>query len=187
MTFVKIPQYPDYLINEEGQVLSTKSGNILTEHTQSSGYKYYSFYVDGKNKNFMTHRLLCHTFKGMDLFDESLEVDHEDRCKSNNALDNLKVLSKQNHILKTLKDKGYHIKQLCQCGNQKVQRQQCCITCWSRANPLKAAELTQVDIEVQVQHNGWVQAGRLFGMSDNGLRKRYFKLSGKDPKTLKKL
>ena len=187
---IPVPQYPEYLVNEQGIVLSTKSGRVLSQHTQSSGYKYYSFFIEGKNRNILVHRLLQHVFLDLpDLYNEEYEVDHKDENKLNNSLDNLQVLLKKDHVSKSISQRGYieHCpkSKVCSCGNLKQPMANTCSTCYNTLR--KKQDITVEDLEQAVHQHGWVKAQASFNMSDNGLRKRYKAISGKDPKTLKKL
>jgi hypothetical protein len=99
--------------------------------------------------------------------DSDLEVDHIDTNPTNNNIKNLQALSKEDHLDKTLSDKG-----------------------WSRRLPslpreLKYKDITAEEIEYWVTNFSWVRAGKELGLSDNGLRKRYKLLTGKCPKTIK--
>ncbi len=185
LMFLEIPEYPEYSINTLGQVLSSKSGNILIHHTNSSGYLYVSLWIDGRNKNLLVHRLLARVFKDLPSLDSDLEVDHKDRNKTNIELNNLVVLTKEEHNLKTLKDLGYISKldRCCEvCG---VQISKNATLCREHSNPTKNPQITIEEIEYWVRNYSWVRAGKELGLSDNGLRKRYKSLSGKDPKNIK--
>jgi len=181
---VKIPGYEDYGISENGLVYSYKSNKYLTTHKNNKGYNYVTFCISGKNKNLLVSRLLMFMFGNLPSLDSNLEVDHIDMNKDNNHLSNLQVLSKESHEDKTHRERGNTIGvSLCECGNKKLHNSKVCKVC--SENNLIRPEITKEIIEAEVFALGWVGAGRVLGLSDNGLRKRYKRLNG-NPKELGK-
>lgn len=58
-----------------------------------------------------------------------------------------------------------------------------CGHCYSQ--PLVNNAITVKDIEYWVINFSWTRASKELGLSDNGLRKRYTKLTGKSPKEIR--
>lgn len=183
--FVSIPEYQDYLISPSGEVYSTKSSRLLSISTNTSGYKYITVRKDNKSKNLLLHRVLAAQFLKLDLF-SNLEVDHRDCNKLNNSLDNLQILTKDEHIIKTIEERGLRVRQqeYCSCGTIKTFGAKVCSSCQSK--PIVSETIEQAQIEYWVTKFSWVRAQKELGMSDTGLRKRYRQLTGKDPKCLTK-
>lgn len=184
--FTKIKNFEDYGISECGKVYSYKSSKILTPTKNSSGYYQVFFTVENVRYSFLLHRLLAFVFKDLpDLYSE-LEVDHIDTDPSNNKLDNLQVLSKKKHQHKTLKNRGLDFKNnYCGCGKllQKNHYKECKECRKSKSEQLV---LKVEDIIYWVTNHSWLRASKELGMSDNGLRKFYKKVTGNFPKLLKK-
>jgi len=83
---MEINGYPDYLIYEDGRIWSKKSDKYLKPQLYGNGYYYISL---GKKKNrHSIHRLLAQHF--IPNPDKKDFVDHIDRNKTNNSLDNLR-------------------------------------------------------------------------------------------------
>lgn len=183
--FVQIPEYCGYFISPEGEVYSTKSNRLLKIFTNTSGYRYITVRKDNKSKNLLLHRVLAAQFLGLDLLCD-LEVDHKDCDKLNNSLGNLQILTKPEHISKTTKERGLTVRntKYCSCGSEKTFGQTLCAKCVVK--PTTKLGITVEAIEYWVTNFSWVRASKELGLSDNGLRKRYSTLTGKDPKMLTK-
>ncbi len=122
---------------------------------------------------------------GLDLT-SNIEVDHKDRNKLNNSIDNLQLLAKDQHVLKTIEERGLTVRntKYCSCGSEKTFGQTLCAKCVVK--PTTKLGTTVEAIESWVTNSSWVRASKELGLSDNGLRKRYRTLTGKDPKRLTK-
>ena len=187
--FTKIPGWEQYSINTLGEVYSHKVNRLLTPRLNTSGYYFITFTdANKKPKHFLIHRLLAFVFLNLPSLDSELEVDHNDTVKTNNSLDNLVVRTKEEHRTKTLKVRGHTERResddFCLCGRHKERRASCCITCHNANRIISNKDITQEQIEYWVSNYSWVRAAKELGLSDNGLRKRYKTLSGKDPKSL---
>jgi len=86
-----IKNYENYKISEDGEIYSLISG-LLTP-TIISGYKSYRLTKDSKTKRFLAHRLVYETFKNKDI-DKDKVIDHIDRNKLNNNINNLREVSR---------------------------------------------------------------------------------------------
>ena len=189
MTFKTIPEFPEYKINENGDIWSTYTNKIISPYSSKKGYLLYSLTKDSLVHTRSMHRLLARVFLDLPSLDSELEVDHIDNNPSNNSLNNLKVLTKDEHLTKTLKNRGFNksVIKYCPgigCGKILNPGRNYCINC-SKFHKPKNINITEKDIEELVTSTSWSNAAKVFGYSDNGLRKRYKSLSGKDPKELK--
>ena len=190
MLFKPLPKYEEYLISESGDIWSTKSNKMFTKRKNSSGYFQVEL-TDGKQpKRFLVHRLVASAYLGLDIFDTSKEVDHIDNDKTNNHYSNLQILTRKQHLKKTLESQGFRARSSCSgCGVKLNNRYSSpkigkCIRCRTKEKDLSEEEL----VSLIKEKGSWVQAAKLVGMSDNGLRKMYKRVSGgKDPKLVKKL
>lgn len=99
--FIKIKDYENYTINEEGIIINIK-GKELKPYIHPTGYKIVDLYKDGKRKHFKLHILLAQTF--IPNPNNYKIIDHIDRNKLNNNLDNLRwVTSSENNLNKNIK------------------------------------------------------------------------------------
>jgi hypothetical protein len=99
-----IPDYPNYQISENGEVYNKITGRELKHKLGNRGY----YYVGLNSKNVRIHRILAQIFipnlKNKDC------VDHIDRDKLNNNLNNLRWVShRENMINKDLPSGGVRI------------------------------------------------------------------------------
>lgn len=181
--FKEIPEYPNYLISPQGEVYSLISNRLLSISTNTTGYKY--FRVENGTKNLLLSRVLARVYKDLPSLDSKLEVDHDDRDKNNNDLDNLIVRTKEEHIAKTVLERGFIIQTESFCSSCGVKITKGAQYCREHYKTVKS-DITVEQIEYWVKNYSWVRASKELGLSDNGLRKRYKALTGKDPKNIKK-
>lgn len=191
--FIPIPEYPQYLIPRDGRLYSTKTNKLLTLFLNNRNYPYYSLCIDGKTKNLLVSRILAYVFKDLPSLDSDLEVDHNDGNTLNFELSNLIVRTTQEHITKTLEQRGLRKtrESFCAICSKKLDITNSSGLCnihyqeSLRNTGVKNPEITSEQIEYWVKNFSWVRAAKELGYSDNGLRKRYRSLTGKDPKSIK--
>lgn len=91
-----IPGFSRYLINRHGDVISTCKGDLLSPYTDANGYLIYGVQPDvGKRTIVGAHRLLALAFLEYPGNVDSLDVNHIDGIKDNNAIDNLEWVTRQ--------------------------------------------------------------------------------------------
>ena len=102
---VRLVVYPDGTIlkylNRRTNFYS-KGWNICVEKTSIKGYKHIGLGL----KRYLSHRLIATAFLGLDIENKSQIVDHIDKQKSNNTLENLRIVSSQQNSFNT-NAKGY--------------------------------------------------------------------------------
>lgn len=88
---VELVEFPDYFISTKGRIFSEKRGNEMREMIGSKdkdGYIVANLMKEGKKYCKKVHRLVCLTF--LERVEGKNEVDHKNRIKSDNRLENLK-------------------------------------------------------------------------------------------------
>lgn len=174
-----------YSISKDGRVKSNRSGKILKPRKNTAGYYQVFFHVDGIRYSFLLHRLLAYTFKDLPCLYSELEVDHVDTDIDNFSLENLQVMTSEDHLSKTLAHMGKSRRKTCSSCGKKLGRKG-----YNKCRPCKESKadklnITLEDIEYWVKKFSWSKASRELGMSDNGLRKVYRKYTNSDPNLLK--
>lgn len=181
---IELPEFPNYLVYSDGRVYSKVYSKFISTFLNTAGYPCVKLYKNGKQHNFLIHRLLAYLFKNLPSLYSTMEVDHVDTNRLNFNLSNLQVLTVEEHRRKTLTDNGMlSTKDICKCGNPKTRGSTICSICVLSSRP----SITLEQIEFWVVNYSWTRAAKELGLSDNGLRKRYSKLTGLDPRGLKRL
>lgn len=96
-----IPGWPEYLINEAGQVkrvepsMGVTVGKILRPQLQPNGYLKISLCRNAKRKEYLLHRLVAMTFIGDPT---GKDVCHEDGNRSNNHASNLRIDTRKGNM-----------------------------------------------------------------------------------------
>lgn len=76
--------------------------NLCNPTPNTGGY----YYIQLKNKIYIIHRIIAMVYLGLDITNTCLKVDHIDRCKTNNNVDNLRIVTPQENTYNT-NAKGY--------------------------------------------------------------------------------
>ncbi len=90
---MEIQGYENYLIYEDGRVYSKKTNKFLKYRDDSRGYHIVHLCKDGKPKNKKIHRLIGEHF--IPNPHNYPCIDHKDRNRKNNSLDNLRWVTQQ--------------------------------------------------------------------------------------------
>ena len=84
---MEIQDYPNYLIYEDGRVYNNKYNRFI-KPTMNHGYKYVELCNKGLRKRIRLHRLIASHY--IPNPENKLEVDHIDRDRLNNNINNLR-------------------------------------------------------------------------------------------------
>ncbi len=87
----------EYLISNRGNVMSLKCKRkkILKPGKNGTGYMVVVFMINGVRKSLSVHRLVAESFLGIK---NELQVNHKDKNKSNNCLNNLEYVTATENI-----------------------------------------------------------------------------------------
>lgn len=111
MAFETIEEFPDYSINEDGEIYSHIYNRILKSHKDSAtGYFKIQLRKDKKTYCVFVHRLLAQTF--IPNPDNKPTVDHIDRNRTNNNITNLRWATNSENTINSdyshIKKDGLH-------------------------------------------------------------------------------
>ena len=93
--YKKIDGYDNYEISNQGNVRNTDTGRILKLRKNCGGYLDVHLYKDGIGKKFTIHRLIGLYF--IPNPDNLPFIDHIDRNRSNNSIQNIRWISHSNN------------------------------------------------------------------------------------------
>lgn len=98
MMFAEMPGFPGYFISDDGFIWSTHFGTMkrLKSYASAHGYKKFSRMVGNVKKRIYVHRAVWIAFNGD--IPEGMEINHKDRRRDNNALDNLELLTHAENV-----------------------------------------------------------------------------------------
>lgn len=86
--FRKIDGYENYQISNLGRVINNKTNKILKPGINSSGYLYVNLCKNGKQKNYLIHRLVALSF--INNPENKNCVDHINNVRTDNCIENLR-------------------------------------------------------------------------------------------------
>ena len=84
-------QNSKYFLNNNNEVVNTKTGYILKSSYDNYGYKKICLYIDGAKTIRSMHRIVAHCYLGLDLMDGKTHVDHINGIRDDNRLENLRL------------------------------------------------------------------------------------------------
>lgn len=87
-------------VSKDGLIFGTKGGtklHVFHPSNNGKGYAVVAVYVKGVRKTRTVHRIVWETFNGM--IPAGLVIDHKDRNRMNNELDNLRLCTTQENNL----------------------------------------------------------------------------------------
>lgn len=97
-TIKEIKGYDKYFITDDGKIFSDKynTRRQLKPRINKKGYYYVNLCKNGKYKSVEIHRLVAKHF--LPNFDESLQVNHIDGCKTNDNVSNLEMVTQSENL-----------------------------------------------------------------------------------------
>jgi hypothetical protein len=111
MSYKLIELYNNFLkVYEDGLILvKKKNRDIFYEKKYSSNGRYLLLHLNYKNKarSFLVHRIIAYAYLDLDITDTLKQIDHIDRCKSNNKVCNLRIVTHQENNFNR-GSKGYY-------------------------------------------------------------------------------
>lgn len=104
MTIYKDIEYNGmlYKIGSDGTIFNIKTNKNIKGSIDGSGYRY----LINSQKNIKFHRLIYYAFYNFDIKNKSIIIDHINRNKLDNRIDNLRIITQQENCWNT-NAKGY--------------------------------------------------------------------------------
>lgn len=106
--FKDIKGYPNYQISNKGRVWNVRTQRMLKPSQKENGYYQINLVaINGKRKKEYIHRLIALTF--IDNPNNYTEVNHIDRDKGNNVLENLEWCDRKHNMRNTSANKPLEV------------------------------------------------------------------------------
>lgn len=93
----------NYIVFKDGDILSLISDDFLKLNIGNHGYKHVALYPE--RKDYCIHRLVYFSFNPQDI-NSPLIIDHQDRDKLNNNLNNLRLVTQSINVMNKNKQPG---------------------------------------------------------------------------------
>ena len=154
--------------DENGRVVKCK---LITPYMNSSGYLQYVIKYDGVRKKKYAHRLVAEMF--IENPYNLAEVDHIDDDKTNNCVDNLQWITRQDNMRKMFETRGRtgQTKYYCSCGREKSKESRTCARCSIKISRSFIPDKDNL-LESVINYNANLSAiGRKYYVSDNTIKK----------------
>ena len=103
--WIDVPTHSNYRVSSEGRIMNKKTGRVLKQCDNNSGYLTLNLYEKGNKTTIGAHRVVAEAFWGCD--DETKEVDHIDGNKHNNRPENLEWVTRGENETRAYKN-GLH-------------------------------------------------------------------------------
>jgi hypothetical protein len=100
-----VAEFPNYEVSNQARVRNTTTGFMLKTQYDKDGYAFACISHAGRAKNLWIHRLVAQTFIGE--IPPDMEVDHIDRNRTNNAISNLRIITKTQNIRNSSRRNGH--------------------------------------------------------------------------------
>lgn len=95
--FKQIEDFPDYFISNQGRLYSTKTKRFIGNVNKKTGYKSATLSLGRKSATLYIHHLVMKMF-GEKQPQIDFEIDHKDRNKLNNDIENIQWVSHEENL-----------------------------------------------------------------------------------------
>jgi hypothetical protein len=102
--YKKIDGYENYHISNFGNIINSITGRILKPNNNGNGYLQIELSKNGKRKKYLIHRLIALAF--IQNPENKEFIDHVDNKRSNNNINNLRWVNRQENNFNSLKSKN---------------------------------------------------------------------------------
>lgn len=108
-----LKKYPRYKVSNWGRVVNIKTGHVMKNHLDGSGYYRVQLTIKGKNHHLAVHRLVLYTFVNNPDPEHLTIVNHLDENTHNNRLDNLEFCDREwNATWGTVRERIQHTRKV---------------------------------------------------------------------------
>lgn len=147
-------------------------GQPIRPFVNGSGYLQVKLHKEGDKKTPFVHKLVAEHF--IENPRELQEVNHIDHNKLNCSIENLEWCTRQENMVAMIefygRTKKIKAKAFCSCGNEVFKEGNKCISC-SLFERRVVERPSAEELEAKLRTSSFLAVGRLYGVSDNAIRK----------------
>jgi len=99
--YTQIPGFENYAISRRGEVKNLKRNTVLNPFICQK-YLTVSLFADGKRKPMHIHKIMAITYLGHTPNGSKLVVDHINKIKTDNRLENLQVITQRENLSRSI-------------------------------------------------------------------------------------
>jgi len=96
------------IVYDNGLILNLRTRKIIKGSVNNIGYKCTELQDNGNRYSYKIHRIVAYAYKGLDITNPDIKVDHINGIKTDNRFENLRYGTQQQNMFNLTKAKGYH-------------------------------------------------------------------------------
>ena len=98
------------IVYDDGLIFNLRTRKIIKGSINNMGYRCTEIQDNGNRYCYKIHRIVAFAYKGLDITNPDIKVDHINAIKTDNRFENLRCGTQQQNMFNLPKAKGYHMR-----------------------------------------------------------------------------
>ena len=98
------------IVYDDGLIFNLRTRKIIKGSINNMGYRCTEIQDNGNRYCYKIHRIVAFAYKGLDITNPDIKVDHINGIKTDNRFENLRCGTQQQNMFNQPKAKGYHMR-----------------------------------------------------------------------------